>query len=250
MARESFSRYQSYTAQIENRRRVVRIVKTLVILLVIYGFFQTVLLRGLRIQNESMAPQLTQGDLVLTSPLLAGPRVPVFGWSLPAVRSLSRGDLVEIKPGYHKPLPFWITGPDEILRFFTLNFFSLEDALTKEWDHSLTVKRLVGLPGDRIKIKDYTAYIQPPGASSFSSEYELSSSRYDLTKESLPEGWLEAYPLSAGSPEILLGPDEYYVLGDNRTGSSDSRLWGVVKGYDILSLVILKYWPFSEFGNP
>ena len=250
MARESFSRYQSYTAQIENRRKMAKFFKTLLILLVIYGIFQTILLRGLRIQNESMAPQITSGDLVLSSPLLTGPRVPVFGWSLPAVRGLQRGDLVEIKPGYHKPLPFWISGPDEVLRFLSFNFFSLEDVVSQDWDHSTSVKRLIGLPGDRVKMKDYTAYIQPPTESSFLSEYELSPVRYDLTKDPLPEGWIETFPLSSGAQEILLGKDEYFVLGDNRSGSSDSRLWGVIKGYDILALVFLQYWPLGEFGQP
>ena len=250
MARESFSRYQSYTAQIEKRRKLARLLKTLVILLVFYGLFQTVFLRSLRIENDSMSPGLTKGDLVLSSPLLAGPRVPVFGWQLPSVRSLSRGDLLEVKPGHHKPLPFWISGPDEILRFLSLNFFSLEKMVTKEWNHSITLKRLVGLPGDRIRVQDYVAYIMPPGESSYSSEYELSLQRYDLLKDPLPEGWLESFPISSGSPEVLLGPEEYFVLGDNRSGSSDSRFWGVVKGYDILSLVFLQYWPLSELGHP
>ena len=48
--------------------------------------------------------------------------------------------------------------------------------------------------------------------------------------------------------EYILKENEYYVLGDNRICSSDSRIWGSVKKEQILGKVIFKYWPLDSFG--
>lgn len=249
MGRESFSRYQSYTAQIERRKKMGRLFRTFLLIFFIYALFQSLFLRTLKVSNEAMAPEFSSGDMVVSIPLLAGPRVPFFGWSLPSVRGLERGDVVEVIPSFVEEAPFWISGPDEILRFVTLNNFSLHGGREK-WVFSQSIKRIIGLPGDRVRVKDFVAYIQPSGERSFLSEYELSPKRYDVDKGILPQGWRETDPLGAGADEVLLGPDEYYVLGDNRGASSDSRLWGVVKARNILGLVVLQYWPLGEFGLP
>lgn len=249
MARESFSRYQSYTAQIERRKKLGKLLRTVLLIMVVYTFFQSLFFRTLVVHNEAMAPQLTAGDRVVSIPLLAGPKVPFFGWSLPPVRGIERGDLVELVPGYAESLPFWLAGPDEVLRFLTFNLlsFSGDSAL---WENSHTVKRIIGLPGDRIRVKDSIAYIQSAQEKSFLSEYELINQRYDVVKGELPPGWRETDPLGSGSEELVLGPGEYYVLGDNRGRASDSRLWGVVKAEDMQGLVVFQYWPLSEIGAP
>ena len=46
--------------------------------------------------------------------------------------------------------------------------------------------------------------------------------------------------------EIYLGPDEYFVSGDNRPHSSDSRFWGPITKDEIVGRVFLRYWPISE----
>ena len=45
---------------------------------------------------------------------------------------------------------------------------------------------------------------------------------------------------------IILGENEYYVMGDNRRGSNDSRNWGPVAGELVLGKVWFVYWPFSK----
>jgi signal peptidase I len=65
----------------------------------------------------------------------------------------------------------------------------------------------------------------------------------------LGEDYLPNQGITFGSSEpVTLGPDEYYVLGDNRLASSDSRVWGVLPKEDIVGRVWLRVFPLQEFG--
>lgn len=50
--------------------------------------------------------------------------------------------------------------------------------------------------------------------------------------------------------EITIPPDHYFMMGDNRGASSDSRFWGPVPGDWIVGEAILRYWPPGRFGSP
>ncbi len=95
-------------------------------------------------------------------------------------------------------------------------------------DHSKNyIKRIIGIPGDHVLIND-AGQVSVNG-DSLSEPYvnDLDNSRY-------------------GVRDVVLGTDEYYVLGDNRGGSSDSRDWGVVKRSDIIGRATLVYWPLAD----
>lgn len=85
------------------------------------------------------------------------------------------------------------------------------------------VKRVVGLPGELVEVRAGTVYID--GAP-------------------LPEPYLRRTDHSSAAP-LRLGPEEYYVIGDNRPSSNDSRSWGAVPAELILGKVWVVYWPFS-----
>jgi len=97
------------------------------------------------------------------------------------------------------------------------------------------IKRIIALPGEKIKIIDGDVYI-----------YNKNNPEGIVLKESyLPEG-LKTY---AFSEEITsLDDNEYYVLGDNRNASKDSRSFGAVKRSFIVGRVLLRGWPFSRAG--
>ena len=248
MARSRFSRYQSYTTQKRNRQRFLRIFIT--ILLVYYGylFVNAALLRTVYWQSESMEPGLHKDVSVLVTPLPFGhTHIPFLPFGLPGWREPERGELVLLVPAYHTPANPWISVLDEVVRFFTLNKLSV--VAKKSWDQDYTLRRVIGLPGDTIKLDNFTASVKPKGKQFFLSEYELSKKIYSLKDNPLPAEWKSSYPLSGSAPEITLGPDEYFVLADNRARASDSRTWGVVRGEAIKGLAILKYWPLSQFGS-
>ncbi len=92
------------------------------------------------------------------------------------------------------------------------------------------VKRIIGIPGDTITIRDTTVIV-------------------DGVK--LDETYVA--PQNQGNPyayknisNMIVPPNEYFVLGDNRAGSSDSRDWGFVPRGNIIGQAALVYWPLGE----
>ena len=96
------------------------------------------------------------------------------------------------------------------------------------------IKRIIGLPGETIKIEDGNVYIN--GQLLDESDY-------------LPAGtktYVGAEGQSKGYAEITLGPDEYYCMGDNRGGSNDSRRMGPFKKGQIEAKVLMRIYPFNK----
>jgi signal peptidase I len=86
------------------------------------------------------------------------------------------------------------------------------------------VKRVIGLPGEQVEIKAGVVYIN---GSSLDEPY-IKGTTSSLSKTEVPEGC-------------------YFVMGDNRQASSDSRYWGTVPREDIIGRVWLLYWPLGDW---
>lgn len=95
------------------------------------------------------------------------------------------------------------------------------------------IKRIIAIPGDTLEIKDNTVYLNgqvlkenylPPGT--------LTDSRAFLLEGTI----------------IKVGSDQYFVFGDNRTHSSDSREWGPVTKEEIVGRAFFRYWPPPTIG--
>lgn len=118
--------------------------------------------------------------------------------------------------------------------FYKIGDLKRFDVIVFDYNESaLYIKRIIGLPGDRIKINDGHVYIN----GSLLSDDPLINDK--MTYAGIAEN------------EITLGEDEYFVLGDNRNNSYDSRYEqvGVVKGKYIIGRVWLRIFPISKFGS-
>jgi len=96
------------------------------------------------------------------------------------------------------------------------------------------IKRVIGLPGEKVKVADGRVTI-------YNAEHP--------DGQLLDETFLPNQGLTVGGEGLTsLGPDEYFVLGDNRQQSSDSRVWGVLPHDDIVGKVWLRVFPLGDFG--
>ncbi len=88
------------------------------------------------------------------------------------------------------------------------------------------IKRVIGLPGETVEIRQGKVLINGK----------------PLDEEYLPHSG------SYSSPATTLGPEEYYVLGDNRDNSNDSHSWGPLPKENIVGKAWVSYWPPQEWG--
>ncbi len=98
-------------------------------------------------------------------------------------------------------------------------------------EHTYYIKRIIGLPGETVQVIDGYVYVNG----------EMLDENYGL--EVMDDPGIAAEP-------ITLGEDEYFVLGDNRNHSSDSRdpSVGVLHRDDIMGRAWIRIWPFDKFG--
>jgi signal peptidase I len=95
------------------------------------------------------------------------------------------------------------------------------------------IKRVVGLPREKIKITQGEVYV---------NDEKISESYLDQGAVTLPKSFVRE------NEEILIPLDEYFVLGDNRQHSSDSREWGTVRKNLIIGKAWLVYWPLTKIS--
>jgi len=95
------------------------------------------------------------------------------------------------------------------------------------------IKRIVGLPGERIEIEAGRVLIHQNGTNQVLDE----------------SGYLPEFLQTPGNIEISLDQDEYFVLGDNRPLSSDSRRWGSLPEENIIGRVVFRAWPIDALAK-
>jgi len=97
------------------------------------------------------------------------------------------------------------------------------------------IKRIIGLPGEKVEIKDGMVYLYTIDEIGSKKQYVLN------------ETYLEPGIKTHGNRTYILEDDEYFVLGDNRSQSLDSRSFGPVYQENIMGKVWVRGWPFNRF---
>jgi signal peptidase I len=195
-----------------------------------------------------MAPTVQSGERLIATPLAFGPRT-IFG-RLPGLGRPEHGDIVVVEPNYVRREGFWGMLADAFVRFATFQLVSIARSGADGMLSAPTLQRVVGVPGDTIRMDDFVFKVKAAGSEQFLTEFELSTSRYDISRDKVPDLWRSDLPGSGQMAELTLGPDQYFLAGDSRSSSSDSRLWGPVGIDRFRAKVILRYWPPHRFGIP
>jgi signal peptidase I len=196
--------------------------QSLLYIIIVAIFIITFVFQPFRIPSESMQPTLMVGDFLL----VAKQQFPMASDSLPFPSTpIKRGDVIV----FHYPI-----------------------------DPSLhLVKRVVGLPGDHLRLRDGHVYIdgqaldepyavyRPGPADNFRDNFpRLANPDPDVTSN----WWIQMRSL-VNHGELTVPPRSFFVLGDNRNDSEDSRYWGFVPASAIVGKPLLIYFSLNEPGR-
>jgi signal peptidase I len=192
---------------------------------------RTFLIEAFRIPSGSMIPSLLVGDWLFVNKLVYGPHVPFTGVTLPGYADPRRGEIVV----FESP-----PQPDEAAR-------GLDPQPT-------LVKRLVGVPGDTLFMRDGLLRVngvpQPQGYATANnprrgdetSELFAWQGPYALARSRF--GPAPATPTHDNWGPLVVPPDRFFMLGDNRYCSKDSRYWGLVPRANLRGRPIFVYYSY------
>ncbi len=109
------------------------------------------------------------------------------------------------------------------------------------------IKRVVGLPGDRLQAKDGRLYVN-----GVAQEEPYVHKTNGVTDPTNPSGTIAGTTMSQPwglSEEYTVPQGHYFMMGDNRTNSDDSRVWGPVPEDDLIGEAFFVYWPLDRLGT-
>ncbi|MCI0655713.1 MAG: signal peptidase I [Acidobacteria bacterium] len=182
-----------------------------VVAVIIALFVRTYLVQAFQIPSPSMTESILVGDHVLVNKFIFGPFMSLAGRDLLPVANVKRKDII---------------------------VFKFPQAPEKDY-----VKRVIGEPGDTVKIDDGKVFIKKPKDTDFFQVDEPYVQHTDPAGTPDPD-------LLNNRPPVLVPEGQYYVLGDNRDDSRDSRDWGCVPQDYIRGKVLLVYWSVDPAPPP
>ncbi len=190
---------------------------------VVWLLLRTFLVQAFHIPSESMEGTFLIGDVLFVARPLYGAEVPFIGRHLPAIREPRHGDIVV--------------------------FHSVE---TKGLE---VVKRVIGLPGDTLQMRQGTVLrnglplVEPYASYSRAGELDPPDSRVLIRTWQSPR--LVGAPPASYEPDrnnwgpIVVPPDSLFVMGDNRDHSWDGRFWGFLPRGNVTGSPLLIYYSFD-----
>ena len=211
-------------------------IESLVVAVVLALIIREFIVQPFKIPSGSMIPTLLVGDHLLVTKFMYGTRIPFTNIKiLPGIRDIKYGDVIVFK---------YPNGDNEPSK-----------------EGLYYIKRVVGLPGDKIDVKGRNLYINDNEIPlAYLRSYDSKSLNYDMYvdeyNEDLP-GYehLVIYQNGKGYtdrgeylPYDKIPDGHYFVMGDNRDNSRDSRFWGLVPEENVAGKALLTHWSW-DFDN-
>ncbi len=196
-------------------------IKSLGVAVILFLFIRSFLVHTFVIISGSMEETLLVGDLLLVNRAAVGSRIPGTSVRIPGYSSPKRGDILVFDPPHEKDMKL--------------------------------VKRLLGLPGDTIQMRDKVLFIngQPLEESYVRHEDQYADDTHPWMSWQEPfllraEGDGAYRPTRDNWGPIVIPPDRYFMLGDNRDTSLDSRYWGFLEGWRLEGRAVLIYFSYQK----
>lgn len=188
-------------------------------------FLFSFVFQNFAIPSASMASTLLVGDHVMVERATLAP--PANWASFLPYRELRRGEPVV----FYKPV------------------------LDPSGEHTILVKRVIGVPGDRIHLRHGIVYLNGAAQNEpYATKPTLAN--YDPYRDDFPAvpatsvagvtaEWTVDLPSHIQGEDLLVPPGYYFVMGDNRTNSLDGRYWGLVPRSNLIGRPLFVYWSFK-----
>jgi len=203
-------------------------VEAIVVALLIALVLRTFVVQAFKIPSSSMEDTLLIGDHLLVNKFIYGTKLPFVDGRILPLRAPQRGDIIVFE--------FPPDTQNERLSF---------------WQKRDFIKRVIGLPGDRIEIRNKKVFVN-------NEEFHVSQEVFKdpLTVPSCSEvgDWQKGHIINSLAVRDCMLPTtvpegHYFVMGDNRDRSHDSRFWGFVPMENIKGLAFIKYWSWDSEEN-
>jgi len=229
----------SYAAQKHQRNRLYKFILIFLILYIAYNCLVSFFFSVWVVDNNTMQPGLSSGDhLIFTSFMLPSwiNRIKNNEQDLP----FKRGSIVLVDMTRNNERNVALRVIDGIVRFFTAQKISIFSG----GQHY--IKRVIALPGDEISMSNYVFRVKAQGSPYSLTEFELSDKPYHPEIPQIHQLWDESIPFSGSMDPIVLGPDECFVVSDDRGNTNDSRTWGAISPSIITARALLRFWPITK----
>jgi signal peptidase I len=213
------------------------------VVMALYGM--TFIVQAVKVPTGSMQNTITIGDHLLVNKFIFAP-----GESLPFLpqREIRHGDIIVFKyPG----------NPYDPKR---------DDRVDNRPIFTNYVKRVIGLPGDRIRIQGNSVVVngqvvpehrivardhnRKDPLEIIESPPRKPGELYDVYYRPGPEDDNQEYDAFQGKDELVVPEGKYFVMGDNRNNSEDSRYWGFVPRDLVIGRAMFVYWSYDESAPP
>lgn len=212
----------------EDRNAWLDILSSLFPVILVVLLIRSFVVEPFKIPSSSMLPTLKVGDFILVNKFEYGLRFPLLDWRFTDGDAPQRGDVIVFE--YPR---------DESVDY---------------------IKRIVALPGDRVAFRDRQVFVNGEKVpTTLEGQYVFRGSggrmiRAKRYQERVPAHAYHVLYTDEGqsrevSPAIRIPKGEYFVLGDNRDNSKDSRYWGTVPAENILGEAFLIWWSWNGYRN-
>lgn len=188
--------------EVQAKSKIREYVESILWAVVLALVIRTCVIQSFKIPSGSMEDTLVIGDCLLVNKFIYGIKVPFTDLRLPRLRDPQRGDVIVFKY------------PEDRSKDF--------------------IKRLIGVPGDEILVRDKRVYVN---GTLYQNSHEVHKNPQILPRELNRRDNFGPVRVPANS---------YFVMGDNRDNSYDSRFWGFVGKEDVVGLAFIKFWSWDK----
>ncbi len=176
-------------------------VESIVVAAAIAIFLRTFFFQIYKIPTTSMVPTLKPGDKIFVSKLVYGPKIPFTGLRIPGWREPVHDEVIVFIPPHDRKKAY--------------------------------IKRLIGIPGDTIEIRDGNIYRNGNLVTDATVARNFYYNQGDFAQPDMV---------------VTVPQGKYFALGDNSYASLDSRFWGFVEEEDVVGKALFIWWPVPRAG--